>query len=86
MCYLVGTKDQGQRVFTFLNEHKLTPLIDKFSLSLFTYTLFWEWGGEEGGVPLQKQYLKMLCTSEFNASASPLLKAAFKAQVHLKEN
>lgn len=86
MCYLIGTKDQGQRLFTCLNEHKSTPLIDIFSLSLCTYTLFREWQERGGDVPLQKQYLRMLCTSEFNASTFPFLKAGFKAQVHLKEN
>lgn len=62
MCYSVGTKDMGQRVLTFLNELKLTPLIDISGLSLFIYTLFWEWEGRGGGVPLQKQLLKILCT------------------------
>lgn len=48
MCYSVGTKDMGKRVLTFLNELKLTPLIDISGLSLFIYTLFWEWEGRGG--------------------------------------
>lgn len=40
MCYLAGTKDQGKRTLTLLNDHKSTPLIDKSSLSLFRFLLF----------------------------------------------
>lgn len=83
MCCLIGTKDMGQRVL--LNELKLIPLIDIFRHSIYIYSVL-GMAGKRGDVPLQKQYLRMLCTSEFYAPAFHLLKAGFKAQVHLKEN
>lgn len=51
MCYLVGTKCTRQRVFTFLKEHKSTPLIGIFSLSHFKY---FGNGGEERGCSSSK--------------------------------